>query len=985
MLFQRKTVIAFSVIILSISTLILSLSGEENGDIQIVSFSSEFPAISPNKDGIQDNTVLKIQYEVAEKLVQTNQQDKKSHSLAILGFLHVINKDKSAVASFNYYKTQQKEQSVEWNLDWSAAKIPDGKYSYTAGGVVGTLKSDGTDLVAAAKPILDRLVALPRFCQPDLGRRHEGHLRLKKGQPRGKSPAMLTVDIKINDGSETENKDFKNLISKELAQAKKILQSVSGEGEWVLSLKGCKPLTGYSALTIDRVAPVVRIKGSPAHKGVFKDVKLPLKGNVSDAFSGLVKVWFDVDGASHNSTLGPNVLFVPAQQWTQGKHTWSLKATDKAGNTTIIPNQVFTSDYSKGAERRVTSSAGGEMQLPVKASKGYAAQKVSLKIPSGAVKSDLVLTITPSDNAIPSGMLLPIEVPKGGDAYYRRLGNTFNFGPHGTTFQSEIDISMSYSKEELRNLGIKPKELGIVYFDEKRKVWVSLPSVVDEARGVITAKTNHFSMFSKAVKRVTGVGASIIPPVVNLTLGILEGAGVPKGITDLLRTSCAVPFATYTGSVAASCYANPNINDNAEVVRALELVSSILMNPESLNNISIKYCDRLTGYGEGMVPLPELILINNKYKGKSREKFAELLVHEFHHIQQIRDRGFRTFACDYSSEIVKGHGMGEGNAVERPAYDDEREAESRLQRCHWDTTQPPIHNGVRNGQCLLSCGGAGGTQGHLDACANNNMRPTVTDAYDVPFCCRPSCDPNTQPSHTWGPKGDQCYKSCSALGGSPATSRCDKLDMIDVGEPYNAAYCCKAKPVPPGYSTVKDVYASALGNPGDVGAKFRAVHDYAHKTGFSGGYPNFHQADYGKGLVYGTVLLLPGSGAGMRTPFASELGNPPDGPARFRAVNDYAVRNGFAAGFPNFHQADYGQGVVYGIILIPKSNNVVRLDVPAKELGNPSGFEVRFRAVHDYAVRNGYAGGFPNFHQADYNDGRGVVYGVILLRRLQVH
>ena len=33
---------------------------------------------------------------------------------------------------------------------------------------------------------------------------------------------------------------------------------------------------------------------------------------------------------------------------------------------------------------------------------------------------------------------------------------------------------------------------------------------------------------------------------------------------------------------------------------------------------------------------------------------------------------------------------------------------------------------------------------------------------------------------------------------------------------------------------------------------------------------------------------------------------------RFREAHDYAVWHGFATGWPNFHQADYGDGLVYG-------------------------------------------------------------------------
>ena len=51
---------------------------------------------------------------------------------------------------------------------------------------------------------------------------------------------------------------------------------------------------------------------------------------------------------------------------------------------------------------------------------------------------------------------------------------------------------------------------------------------------------------------------------------------------------------------------------------------------------------------------------------------------------------------------------------------------------------------------------------------------------------------------------------------------------------------------------------------------------------------------------------------------AGELGNPPrhDVGARFRAINDWAGTNGYFAGYPNFHEADYGQGTVYGTILL---------------------------------------------------------------------
>lgn len=166
----------------------------------------------------------------------------------------------------------------------------------------------------------------------------------------------------------------------------------------------------------------------------------------------------------------------------------------------------------------------------------------------------------------------------------------------------------------------------------------------------------------------------------------------------------------------------------------------------------------------------------------------------------------------------------------------------------------------------------------------------------------------------------------------------------------------------------------------DIGLRFRMVHQYADAQGFSGGFPNFHQADYGHGLVYGTLLLRPGFST-WRDVLAATLGNPPSGDvgARFRATQDYAGQNGFVGGFPNFEQANYGQGLVFGTSLL-SANAAEWRDVPAAALGNPPGgdIEARFRATHDYAFHNGFAAGFPNFHQADY--GHGLVYGTILLR-----
>jgi F-box protein 11 len=182
-----------------------------------------------------------------------------------------------------------------------------------------------------------------------------------------------------------------------------------------------------------------------------------------------------------------------------------------------------------------------------------------------------------------------------------------------------------------------------------------------------------------------------------------------------------------------------------------------------------------------------------------------------------------------------------------------------------------------------------------------------------------------------------------------------------------------------GYAVDLGDRSAGTGDDGEaIGRRFRQANDYAHAHGFTSAFPNFHEADYGLGVVHGTFLLGRDAAEWRDIP-ATELGNsdPRDAAGRFRATHDWAVRNGYLGGYPNFHRADHGGGTVYGTILIKRESAVWR-DVPASELGNPPVDDVgaRFRAAADWAVRRGFAAGFPNFHQADH--GSGVVYGTIL-------
>jgi hypothetical protein len=166
--------------------------------------------------------------------------------------------------------------------------------------------------------------------------------------------------------------------------------------------------------------------------------------------------------------------------------------------------------------------------------------------------------------------------------------------------------------------------------------------------------------------------------------------------------------------------------------------------------------------------------------------------------------------------------------------------------------------------------------------------------------------------------------------------------------------------------------------------RFRLVNDYADRAGYFAGFPNFHEADHGNGVV-GGVHLLTSTVAEWRDVPRSTYGiyHIEDVPGLFRGAANYAASQGYPGAFPNCHQQDHGAGVVYGTILL-KPGMAEWRDVLRSDLGDPDINDVgaMMRAAADYASAQGYGAAFPTFHQA--NHGAGVVHGIVLIPQANV-
>lgn len=151
---------------------------------------------------------------------------------------------------------------------------------------------------------------------------------------------------------------------------------------------------------------------------------------------------------------------------------------------------------------------------------------------------------------------------------------------------------------------------------------------------------------------------------------------------------------------------------------------------------------------------------------------------------------------------------------------------------------------------------------------------------------------------------------------------------------------------------------------------FREVYEYAAEKGFAGSFPTFNKS--GDGQRYEIVLIK--SDFGVKQDLQDLHGLPADFPDHIRNV-DRALRDDprYLGGFPNFHRS----GRLFGAVRLFK-NAGERRWVPTEELRfaltDPN--EEYMRKAQNYAVKHGFAGGFPSFeHRGHYS------YEIILLSK----
>jgi hypothetical protein len=143
--------------------------------------------------------------------------------------------------------------------------------------------------------------------------------------------------------------------------------------------------------------------------------------------------------------------------------------------------------------------------------------------------------------------------------------------------------------------------------------------------------------------------------------------------------------------------------------------------------------------------------------------------------------------------------------------------------------------------------------------------------------------------------------------------------------------------------------------------RFRFCQEACPASGYLAAFPNFHQTLTDGNHVIGALCFK--ADQAKLYEVSLDLVEAFDHlPALFRAIHTNAQKVGMASGYPTFVSRQQQAGWVLQCVFLPLENVEIRnLSVSQLAPAGPGDVPSLFRAIHDYAVKNGFEGGYPTF------------------------
>jgi len=119
----------------------------------------------------------------------------------------------------------------------------------------------------------------------------------------------------------------------------------------------------------------------------------------------------------------------------------------------------------------------------------------AVSVPAGALAQDTEVTLAQAANLFPSDRAATLAVGKLASA-----GEPVDFGPEGTQFSAPVTISLPYDPDLVPASALAA--LAVQYYDPVAKSWTALISQVDPVNHVVSALTNHFSLYQPLIPAI---------------------------------------------------------------------------------------------------------------------------------------------------------------------------------------------------------------------------------------------------------------------------------------------------------------------------------------------------------------------------------------------------------------------------------------------------------------------------------------------------
>jgi hypothetical protein len=228
---------------------------------------------------------------------------------------------------------------------------------------------------------------------------------------------------------------------------------------------------------------------------------------------------------SSGTQLLVNGSTMPVAVWNDGLIRWTVPSSLSDGTYPVIVSRTPSggSVQSNSASFTVGTSMGvsalfaaapaplaatpdvnfvGDLNLPASEG-GYilTPSMAAVSVPPGALAVDTEVTLARDKTQFASDRAGAL-----GTGSLATAGEPIAFGPEGTQFSAPVTIILPYDPALVPEGALTA--LAVQYYDPVAKTWTVLTSRVDSVNHLVSAQTNHFSLYQPLIPAGLGVAAA---------------------------------------------------------------------------------------------------------------------------------------------------------------------------------------------------------------------------------------------------------------------------------------------------------------------------------------------------------------------------------------------------------------------------------------------------------------------------------------------